>query len=82
MCQVIAEIFNPFSNLMRNLSDNTSNTNTAKFANYNIVNKREWLNYSSAETAREARSKQEWRLALVKGDYIDAINFFETPYNH
>ena len=81
MCQVVSEIFNPFSNLMRNLLDNASNTNIAKYANYNITNKRLWLNKCSEEIAREARNKQEWRLTLNKGDYIDAISCFETPYN-
>lgn len=82
MCQVVSEIFDPFSSdLIKNLTDNASNTNTTKYANYNITNKRLWLNKISEETAREARHKQEWRFALKKGDYLDAISCFDTPYN-
>ena len=81
MCLVVSEIFNPFSNLIGNLSDDTANTNTTKDANFYITNKRVWFNNLSKVTAREARQKQEWRYTLKKGDYIDAISIFETPYN-
>jgi hypothetical protein len=64
MCQVVAEIFYSNSNLIRTLSDSTSMTNTAKYLGYSMTNKRDWINAVSNETARNARSKEEWRLAI------------------
>jgi hypothetical protein len=80
MCQVVSEIFDFSSPLIKSLSDNASNTNITKYANYPITNKRLWLNKISEETAKEAIHKQEWRFALKKGDYIDAISFFDVPH--
>jgi hypothetical protein len=45
------------------------------------MNKREWINNLSLETAQVAREKEEWRHELKKGDYVDVINFFATPEN-
>lgn len=46
-----------------------------------MTNKRDWINAVSNDAARSARSKEEWRLAINQGDYIDAINFYDLPFN-
>jgi hypothetical protein len=57
-------------------------TNTTKNALYTVTNKREWINNLSQDTANFARGQEEWRTLLKKGDYVDAINNFDTPYNN
>jgi hypothetical protein len=52
-----------------------------KSTTYLVTNKRDWINTLSSETAQAARDKEEWRHHLKIGDYIDALNFFETPQN-
>ena len=43
-----------------------------------ISNKRDQLNEISLENKKKAINQEDWRAKLKKGDYIDAINFYET----